>query len=77
MKISTNHGHEAAQDAHQQPPPEFAACVGTSNPHNLGKGSAVQVLPTNPNDLPHYGVIRWIGTLSGIQGQVAGIELVG
>ncbi len=38
----------------------------------LSIGSAVQL-----GDPPTYGVIRWIGDLPGVQGQIAGIELVG
>ena len=37
----------------------------------LGIGSAVQV-----SDPPRYGVIRWTGELPGIQGVIAGVELV-
>ena len=37
----------------------------------LDVGSAVQV-----SDPPRYGVIRWTGELPGIQGIVAGVELV-
>ena len=37
----------------------------------LGVGSTVQV--ANP---PHFGVIRWVGTLPGFQGLFAGVELV-
>ena len=43
---------------------------------NLGIGSRIQ-LPTNtPNEPYKYGVIRWIGEMPGVQGPVAGIELV-
>lgn len=37
----------------------------------LEVGSMVEV-----NDPPLYGVIRWVGRISGISAQVAGIELV-
>ena len=57
----------------QQLPPSH---VQNPNPYNLEVGSTVQISATNPNDPPCYGVIRWIGTVSGVQGLVAGIELV-
>ena len=79
---ATNQHHPGPMGGHephgtQQPPPQqYSASVGTSNPYNLGVGSAVQMATTNPNDPPHYGVIRWIGTVSGVEGLVAGIKLV-
>ena len=48
------------------PPPQQGVQLG-----KLGVGSAVQV-----SDPPRYGVIRWTGELPGIQGTVAGVELV-
>ena len=60
----------------QQQPPQFAASVGTTNSFNLVVGSAVQLATTDSTDHPRYGVIKWVGTASGVQGQVAGIELV-
>ena len=47
------------------PPPQGHVSV------NFTTNSAVQV-----SDPPRYGVIRWIGTLSGINGPIAGVELV-
>ncbi|XP_064393270.1 uncharacterized protein LOC135340804 isoform X2 [Halichondria panicea] len=47
----------------------------SSNPYNLAVGSTVQVATINPNEPPHYGVIRWTGRVAGVDGQVAGIEL--
>jgi len=41
------------------------------NPHNLKVGSAIQ-----QSDPPSYGVIKWIGELSGIDGIQAGVEMV-
>ena len=75
------HSHQTGQGTHhlpQQQPPQFAATcsVGTSNPFNLVVGSTVQLATTDPNDYSRYGVIKWIGTASGVQGKVAGIELV-
>ena len=35
-------------------------------------GSTVQLSP----DPSRYGVIRWIGTLPGIEGRITGVELV-
>ena len=40
--------------------------------HSFSVGSTVQ-LPTNP---PRYGVIQWMGLLPGIDGRIAGVELV-
>ncbi len=71
------HGRQPHHDtpgggAHQpNTPPQ-----GSSNPSNLGVGSNVQVASVNPNDPQHYGVIRWTGRVAGVDGQVAGIELV-
>ena len=48
----------------------------SSNFYNLAVGSTVQVATINPNEPPHYGVIRWTGRVAGVDGQVAGIELV-
>ncbi len=45
------------------------ASVGSSNPYNLGVAT-VQVASVD------YGVIRWTGRVAGVDGQVAGIELV-
>ena len=47
------------------PPPQGHASL------NLNVNSAVHF-----SDPPRYGVIRWMGTLSGITGQIAGVELV-
>ncbi|XP_064393273.1 ubiquitin carboxyl-terminal hydrolase CYLD-like isoform X2 [Halichondria panicea] len=47
----------------------------SSNFYNLAVGSTVQVATINPNEPPHYGVIRWTGRVAGVDGQVAGIEL--
>ncbi len=67
-------GHH--RNAPPQVPQEYNALVGSSNPYNLAVGSTVQVATINPNDPPHYGVIRWTGRVAGVDGQVAGIELV-
>ena len=64
------------RNAPPQVPQEYNALVGSSNPYNLAVGSTVQVATINPNDPPHYGVIRWTGSVAGVDGQVAGIELV-
>ncbi len=50
-----------------------AASVGSSN---LAVGSTVQVATANPSDPPRYGVIKWIGEVTGVPGYVAGIALV-
>ncbi len=72
--------HDTPGGHHQTTPPqvsqEFNASVGSSNPYNLGVGSNIQVASVNPNDPQHYGVIRWTGRVAGVDGQVAGIELV-
>ena len=60
----------------QQQSPQYAASVGATNSFNLVVGSAVQLATTDSNDRPHYGVIKWMGSVPGVQGQVAGIELV-
>ena len=44
--------------------------------HSLSVGSLIQLPPENPQDEPRSGTIRWIGELAGIQGILAGIELV-
>ena len=54
---------------------QFTLNAGSSDSNNLVVGSAIQIT-TVPNEPPCYGVIRWIGTVPGVQGQVAGIELV-
>ena len=67
-------------NAHQSTPgPCVVAHTGdaTVPAHfNLGVGSTVQLATRGPNSLPRYGVIRWIGTITQVQGQIAGIELV-
>ncbi len=72
--------HDTPGGHHQTTPSqvsqEFNASVGSSNPYNLGVGSNIQVASVNPNDPQHYGVIRWTGRVAGVDGQVAGIELV-
>ena len=40
--------------------------------HSFSLGSTVQLL----SDPIRYGVIQWIGTLPGIEGYIAGVELV-
>ncbi len=50
--------------------------VGNSNPYNLGVGSTVQLMSISPNEPPRYGVIRWIGPMSGVEGTIAGVEMV-
>ncbi len=80
------HRHQAHHDTHgggahqpntpPQVPQDCNASVGSSNPYNLAVGSTVQVASVDPNDPPHYGVIRWTGRVAGVDGQVAGIELV-
>ena len=44
----------------------------TTVPHPFTIGSMVQL----PSDPSCYGVIRWMGTLPDIHGQIAGVELV-
>ena len=39
-------------------------------------GSTIQIQSVDPTQPQRYGVIRWIGTLPSLKGQVAGIELV-
>ena len=77
---SNNQAHGTSGVQHRNAPPqvrqEYNASVGSSNPYNLAVGSTVQVATINPNEPPHYGVIRWTGTVAGVDGQVAGIELV-
>ena len=80
------HGHPPHRDTpgehHRNTPPqvnvpqEYNASVGSSNPYNLTVGSYVQLASINPNDPPRYGVIRWTGRIAGVDGQVAGMELV-
>ncbi len=55
---------------------EYNSSVRSSNPYNLAVGSTVHIATINPNEPPHYGVIRWTGRVAGVDGQVAGIELV-
>ncbi len=66
------HQNPNSQHGREQP----NARVGNSNPYNLGIGSPVQVMSTNPNEPPRYGVIRWIGPMSGVEGTIAGVEMV-
>ncbi len=68
-------GHH--QNTLSQVSQEYNASVGSSNPYNLAVGSTIQVPTINPNDPPHYGVMRWTGRVAGVDGQVVGIELVG
>ena len=78
----SDHDPQAVQDPHnvhsspQQSSSQFTVSAEVSNPYRLGVGSAVQISATYPYDPPHYGVIKWIGIVYGLQGQVAGIELV-
>ena len=75
LKREQEQARAKAESQHQQSPPQFTASAFASNPHNLRVGSAVQISATNA-DLPHYGEIKWIGSVPGALGQVAGIELV-
>lgn len=67
----------------QQPSVQPGVVASTSAPGsdampnpNLGIGSRIQIATKNtPNEPFKYGVIRWIGEVSQIQGPVAGIEL--
>ena len=72
--------HDTPGGHHQNTPPqvpqEYNASVESSNHYNLTVGSTVQVASVNPNDPPRYGVIRWTGRVAGVDGRVAGIELV-
>ena len=43
---------------------------------NLTVGSRIQLPTPSPIEPFKYGVIRWIGKLSTIQGLVAGVEMV-
>ncbi len=67
---------QPSQWDHNRQQPQPNARVGSSNPHNLEIGSPVQISSTDPNEPPRYGVIRWIGPMSGVDGTIAGIELV-
>ncbi len=75
--------HNTPGGHHRNTPPqvnvrqEYNASVGSSNPYNLAVGSTVQLATINPNEPPHPGVIRWTGTVAGVDCQLAGIELVG
>ena len=62
---SDNHGH--SENVH------ITTTAGESNnPHDLVVGSAVQYI-----DHEQYGIIKWIGTLSGIpEVTYAGVEMV-
>ena len=40
--------------------------------HSFSIGSCVQL----DSEEPHYGIVEWIGTMSGISGHIAGVELV-
>ena len=42
----------------------------------LDKGSTIQIPSTEYGHPMRYGVIRWIGELPGVQGLIAGVELV-
>ncbi len=59
-----------------KPPHQVPHVSIDRNPYNLAVGSTVQVASVDPNNPPHYGVIRWTGRVAGVDGQVAGIELV-
>ena len=73
------HAQSRQNDQPNQPSQlnDYDSSVGSSNPYNLAVGSTVQVATINPNEPPHYGVIRWTGRVAGVDGLVAGIELVG
>ena len=49
----------------------FTFSPESNNPHNLGVGSAVQYRNSD-----QYGVIKWIGTISGSKDLYAGVEMV-
>ena len=54
-----------------QPPPDYQVHRG------LSKGSTVQLVTFGVADQPlRYGVIHWVGDITGVKGTVAGIELV-
>ena len=65
------------QSVHGQPPRQgqhvaYSGPADPTLPAGLGIGSPVQL----KMDPYRIGVIRWIGTLSEIQGSIAGVELV-
>ena len=58
---------------------QHAAVVSSPQPSHwqpLDKGSAIQIPSTEYGRPMRYGVIRWIGELPGVQGLIAGVELV-
>ena len=58
-------------------PQIFASADTSSNlMYSLDVGSLIQLSSSNPNNPPRYGIIRWMGTPSGIEGIIAGVELV-
>ena len=75
-QYSAGKRHDEMQPHNNYPLPQRVihppAPADPTLPAGLGIGSPVQ-LKTDPN---HTGVIRWIGTLSEIQGSIAGVELV-
>ena len=63
----------------QQQSQPIAACTGgvvVPSHYHLGVGSTVQLQTTDPSTPQRYGVIRWVGEVPGVNGQIAGIELV-
>ena len=71
LDTNTHHGPAVTiQRQERSHRPEVASDL------KLEVGSLVQMPASNPNKPPLYGVIRWIGTVPGIAGPVAGIELV-
>ena len=56
-----------------------AAVVSSPQPSHwqpLDIGSTIQIPSTEYGHPMRYGVIRWIGELPGVQGLIAGVELV-
>lgn len=76
---ATTDQHQQTNGAHS-PPPALSSAENREGPGENGGaaegelevGSMVEV-----NEPPLFGVIRWVGQISGIPEAVAGIELVG
>jgi ubiquitin thioesterase CYLD len=71
--VSTHHGSSTVPP-YLQPGHQHMAYDGqqrSSHPAGLEVGSAVQIA----NNDSRTGVVRWIGPLPGVQGEVAGVEL--
>ena len=74
-EVLQNVGAATAQ-ANLNPGPQIFASGDTSSYNLLDVGSLIQLPSSNPNNPPRYGTIRWMGTPPGVEGIIAGVELV-